>query len=143
MNWSWGTRIVIVYVAFVLSTLGFVAFAMSQRVDLVSSDYYEQAIHHDKHQTARRNAALAHARIIVAKDTMVLTGVEITELSDLPELQLQRPQDPQMDVRGKMRIDEHGDAFYPMHTVARGLWNVRLQWQQSGARFQIDTSLSL
>lgn len=142
MKWSWGVSITIVYVAFALATLGFVVFAMTQRVDLVSSDYYEQALQHDKYQTARWNAAVAHARIVVSQDTMFLLGASKLDMLELPELQLQRPQDPSMDIRGRMRDNANGAVYYPMHTVARGLWNIRLRWHQSGVTFQIDTSLS-
>ena len=39
ITFNWGTGIAAVYTVFALATTGFVTFAMSQRVDLVSSDY--------------------------------------------------------------------------------------------------------
>ena len=38
----WGVAVAVFYTAFALSTVGFVAFAMTRDVDLVSVDYYQQ-----------------------------------------------------------------------------------------------------
>ena len=52
-----GVAVVAFYALFALSTIGFVAFAMSQDVDLVSSDYYARSLEHDRHMQAVANGA--------------------------------------------------------------------------------------
>ena len=49
----WGVSIALVYATFASGTLAFTWFAMRQPVDLVSADYYQRALDHDRHQAAR------------------------------------------------------------------------------------------
>lgn len=42
----WGTGIALAYTTFALATIGFVVFAMQRPVDLVSADYYADALRH-------------------------------------------------------------------------------------------------
>ena len=55
MRVHWGVAVAVFYTAFALSTVGFVAFAMTRDVDLVSDDYYAQALAHDRHMQAVAN----------------------------------------------------------------------------------------
>jgi hypothetical protein len=54
LNWGW--RIAIVYTFFAVSTIGFVAFAMTKKVELVRADYYEHSLEHDATSAARARA---------------------------------------------------------------------------------------
>jgi hypothetical protein len=60
MRLSWGWRIAIVYTVFAVSTVAFVAFAMTENVELVRKDYYEYSLVHD-----RTNASLNRAQHLV------------------------------------------------------------------------------
>lgn len=46
MRISWGFKITLLYVGFVILIVSMVAMAMRQKVDLVSSDYYEQELNY-------------------------------------------------------------------------------------------------
>ena len=52
---NWGTGIALVYAIFAAATTGFVTFAMNRSVDLVSNDYYTQALRQDERMQAERN----------------------------------------------------------------------------------------
>ena len=63
-----GVAVVIFYVVFALSTVGFVVFAMSQDVDLVSSDYYARSLQHDRHMQAVANGGALGAALRIEVD---------------------------------------------------------------------------
>src|SRR5215471_16964354 len=56
IRWHWGIGIALVYAAFAAGTTGVALFAMRQRVDLVSTDYYERSLAHDAHVAAVERA---------------------------------------------------------------------------------------
>jgi hypothetical protein len=59
MNWGW--KITAVYVTFVIGILTLVFKARSERVDLVSTDYYAQELAYSQRLEAQRNAATLSA----------------------------------------------------------------------------------
>jgi hypothetical protein len=59
MNWGW--KITTVYVTFVIGILTLVFKARSERVDLVSTDYYAQELAYSQRLEAQRNAATLSA----------------------------------------------------------------------------------
>ena len=68
MRVNWGTGIATAYVIFATATSGFVAFAMSRPVSLVSRDYYAESLREDQHLAARRNAAALGSGVAVTWD---------------------------------------------------------------------------
>ena len=70
ITFNWGTGIAAVYTVFALATTGFVTFAMSQRVDLVSSDYYAQSLRQDQRIAAEQQRALARAAAVRRADRL-------------------------------------------------------------------------
>ena len=65
IQWNWGKGIAVVYILFVIGTLSFVTFAFTQKVELVSNDYYAQEIDYQNRieQTERANALEEHVDI--------------------------------------------------------------------------------
>jgi hypothetical protein len=58
---SWGWKITTVYVTFVIGILTLVFKARSERVDLVSTDYYAQELAYSQRLEAQRNTATLSA----------------------------------------------------------------------------------
>ena len=53
MNWGW--KITLVYIAFAAMIISFVIRARSNRIDLVTPDYYEQELIYEQKISAQRN----------------------------------------------------------------------------------------
>ena len=64
----YGVAVAVFYTAFASATVGFVAFAMTQEVQLVSRDYYERSLQHDSQMRARANAEMLGDGLKVAVD---------------------------------------------------------------------------
>lgn len=143
MKLSWGTSITIVYAVFALATLGFVAFAMTQRVDLVRTDYYEEALRHDSMQVARARA-VQQGRVVRLQDyKLYLEGKGGASEDIQVTIEWLRAQNPAMDERLKTTMTalmEHGVSI---RHLERGKWTLRMLWNAGKLSYQIDTTFTL
>jgi hypothetical protein len=70
MHWGW--KITAVYITFVIGILTLVFKASSERVDLVSKDYYAQELAYSKRLEAQRNISLLSSPPVVKIDATTL-----------------------------------------------------------------------
>ena len=141
ITFNWGTGIAAVYIVFALATTGFVTFAMSQRVDLVSSDYYAQSLRQDQRIAAEQNA-----RSLEPPPSVVLTGSGQAMLS-LPldqagraagTITWYRPADPRADRTTALAIDRAGRQQLPLSGLVAGQWIVQVRWTARGRDYYYE-----
>ena len=121
MRWSnWGVAVAAFYVLFAASTLGFVGFAMSRPVQLVSPDYYERALRHDQQAEAAERARALGAR-----------------------LRVELPSDARADRTIPLALDASGRQRVPAAALARGRWLARIDWVADGRTYFHETGLVL
>ena len=145
ITFNWGTGIAAVYTVFALATTGFVTFAMSQRVDLVSSDYYAQSLRQDQRIAAERNAGL-----LEPAPSVVLTGSGQAMLS-LPSDQAgaagaitwYRPSDPKADRTTTLALDRDGRQHLPLSGLMAGRWIVQVRWAARGRDYYYEQAVLL
>ena len=143
---NWGTGIAAVYTAFVLATTGFVTFAMGQRVDLVSSDYYTQSLLQDQKIAAERNA-----RSLEPPPSVVLTGSGQAMLWLPPEqagaaagtITWYRSADPAADRRTALALDRDGRQQLSPGGLAAGRWIVQVRWTARGRDYYYEQPVLL
>ena len=68
MKWNWGTGIAATYIMFAAATSGFVVFAMSRPVSLVTPDYYAESLREDQLMAARANAQRLGSAVSIAME---------------------------------------------------------------------------
>ena len=146
ITFNWGTGIAAVYIVFALATTGFVTFAMSQRVDLVSSDYYAQSLRQDQRIAAEQNA-----RSLEPPPSVVLTGSGQAMLS-LPldqagrvggTITWYRPADPRADRTTALAIDRAGRQQLPLSGLMAGQWIVQVRWAALGRDYYFEQAVLL
>jgi hypothetical protein len=135
--WNWGVGLATVYTIFAGATLGFVTFAMSERVDLVSPDYYANALEHDARQAASaRGLALGDAfQIDVTADGHSLS-IAWPDMArpESGRVRLYRPSNAGAD-RTEPVLRGGGRQSIALTGVAPGLWTVQCEWVASGVRY--------
>ena len=143
----WGVAIGAVYTLFAASTIGFVAFAISQPVDLVSADYYARSLDHDA-----RLAATARARALGPSLTCRRSTDGRAIVIDLPgdlarevsgAVRLYRPSDGRADRTTDLRVDADGRQRIPIDGLTRGRWTLQLEWRAQGLAYYHEQSLDL
>jgi len=145
-RWHWGHSIAAVYTLFAASTVGFVVFAMEQRVDLVSPDYYEQSVALDQRRAAEANARAlgtdfsitdnAGASVTVRWPLALTSGASGT-------LTLYRPADSTADRHTPMTPDAAGTQAVSLAGLAAGRWMMQVEWTMDGRAFYAERVLTV
>ena len=134
-RWAWG--IAATYGVFVVLTLTMVALAFTRDVHLVSEDYYEREIEHQKHieRVARTNALPEELRWTFASEA---EGYVFRFPATSPEVKIAgrihfyRPDDATLDRIVGIALDEEGRQRVAASLIAPGRWRVRIEWQSAG-----------
>ncbi|HZS03528.1 MAG TPA: FixH family protein [Blastocatellia bacterium] len=142
----WGYGIAAVYSIFALATLGVVAFSLTQKVELVSKDYYEKEVTCEQQiERLRQTNAMGQqvtcqlttdGRFIEARFPAALTDVRGT-------LTLYRPSDSSLDREVTLAPDAGGRQLIPADKLAKGYWRAKLHWQSGGRGYYNEYSLTV
>ena len=141
LTWNWGTGIVAVYSAFAMSTMGFVAFAMSRPVSLVSSDYYEQSLREDAKREALTNAAALGTSLSLAVNTPERLDLRLPAeqaASAAGTITFYRASDAAQDRTVALRTALDGTQAVPLQGLTRGHWLVQVRWTAVGRAFYAE-----
>lgn len=147
IRFHWGTGIALGYTIFALATAAFVAFAMTQTVELVADDYYAQALQHDHRMDARqRTDALGSAFAI----TVEIPGERVTvqwpramARGVVGTATFYRPSDAAADQTRALAPDVEGLQVFDTSALARGRWRLALAWEAEGQSWRTERDLYL
>jgi len=140
---NWGVAVAAGYAIFAGGTIGFVAFAMSERVDLVSEDYYAQSLVVDRQTRARANAeALGPAFSAEVSDDA--TSFELQwpagAVAERGTVTLYRPADSRRDRTIVVTPDGDGRQTVDLRGLAPGRWLVRAAWSVGEQEYFVERS---
>lgn len=135
-GFHWGKRIAVVYSAFAIATLSFVAFALTQSVDLVRQDYYEHALLYDSTAQARqrsRNATAFHSIITQSNGSI---EIRLPHSVETGEVYCYRPNNPAMDSVIALKPDDNLVQVLAPGVLAPGAWRITVRWKHEGADYE-------
>ncbi|MFN4907776.1 MAG: FixH family protein [Bacteroidota bacterium] len=136
---TWGRNIVIVYALFACGTLAFVGFAMTQRVDLTSEHYYEDALRHDEVSAARYRARALGARVAHEGESLSLLSSQQLIVDGDVVFRFRRADDPSLDRQMILRSPDERGYVVMTHGLKSGVWRVEVRWTSHSKDVQIDT----
>ena len=146
MRVSWGVGITTAYIVFAAATSGFVAFAMSRPVSLVSPDYYAESLREDQHLAATRNAQALGTALAVKTDGRDRIHVSLPP-ADASRLRgivtLYRASDATADRTFALHPDSKGEQDVNVSGVARGLWMIQLRWSVDAVDYYFEQAVIL
>jgi hypothetical protein len=134
--WGWG--IAAVYTTFALSTLGFVAFTMTHRIELVAPDYYQQEIDYQQQidRLKRSRNPQQQATCMLARDGKFIEVQFPAAIKGVQgRLHLYRPSDSRMDRSIDLAPDAENRQLIPAEKLTNGLWRIKLNWQTQGQSY--------
>jgi hypothetical protein len=139
----WPLGIVLTLVVFILGTVSLIVMACSQRMDLVSPDYYERELKFqgqiDSVERTHRGASHASVAYDAAGQCITvslppdLAGREVSG-----HIELYRPSTAGMDRTIDLAPDVKGVQRLDVKDLAPGLWKVRVSWTVERQDYFLD-----
>ena len=139
----WPLGVILTLVVFFAGTVSLVVMACSQRVDLVSPDYYERELkyqgHIDRVERTHRAATQASVAYDAAGKCITVSlppdqaGHEVSG-----RIELYRPSASGMDRAVKLAPDVKGVQRLNAVELAPGLWKVRVSWTVQQQDYFLD-----
>ena len=144
--WAWG--ITGLCLLFISTTLGFVAFSFSQRVDLVSPDYYQREIEHQRQiDKAARTATLPEGvgwKLVREGDWIVFSFPREQVKEEVRGvIHLYRPSDARLDREWPIELDPEGRQRLPLAELAAGFWRVKIDWRMGGEEYYSELAIKV
>lgn len=144
----WPYGIIGVYVVFIAALAAYVTFALSNDVELVTKDYYQQEIQHDAHmKRIKRTQALGNkvnVHLDEASQSLVLK-LPPTHLTDKFEgtVQFYFPADATQDQFIPLAIEQDGTQKFHSLGLKSGLWRMKVSWESGSNEFHFEKDLNV
>jgi nitrogen fixation protein FixH len=136
-----------VYSAFAAATMGFVVFAMDQKVELVSADYYQVGLAHDARMAATaRGASLGDAfrmELRGADRAATIVWADARPRAGDGTITFYRPSDASVDRIVRVDPDPDGRQWIPLDGAPAGRWIVRVSWRAGGRDFFVERAVTM
>jgi hypothetical protein len=140
MKLNWGWRIAIVYTFFAVSTMGFVVFAMSENVELVRKDYYEESLRYDATfaSTERGNAIFEQVTVNESEAGLEVRLPAAHVKVDSASVNLYRAENSSLDRRYKIE----GNAVHiPQSALKAGNYQAQIEWRFDDQWYRVTRPL--
>lgn len=128
---SWGTKIALSYIAFVVATIGIVLFSMTKEVDLVTDNYYEKELVYQEQIDKMTRANALTEKVSIKKEGAELKFIfprEFNYYSIEGEIHLYRPADSKKDIVFPVQIDSTYTQIISTNKLEKGMWKLNLDW---------------
>jgi hypothetical protein len=139
LRWNWGTKIALVYSAFVVFMLGMVYMCTRQHFDLVAPDYYAQELRFQEVIDGKNNADALSASLHVKRGAQ---SIEVQVPTDgqfeSGQLRFYRPNDARLDLL--LPIGRGGLVVLDAARVKKGNYKIIARWQAGGKPFYAETN---
>ena len=135
---SWGVKITLLYSGFVLLIVTMVSMSMSQKVDLVSKDYYEQELQfQDKiNQMDRTKALSEQLSWQVQNDELVLDFPDQFKGQQTSgKIFFFRPSDAGLDKNIKIQADTLNTKGISIKSLKKGLFKMQVNWEVENIQY--------
>ncbi len=134
-----------IFIAAAFTFATYVAITMiRQRVDLVSTDYYDKDLQHEKRMAQEKRARALPKQVEVGQipgaKQLVVT---MPDSSATGTITLYRPSDSSLDRKIPIAPDAQGRHVVDYSEMASGLWRLEIEWEQNGEEMFHATQLVL
>jgi len=130
MKLSWGHGIAATYILFALCMIAFVIKASQQNNELVSGDYYDQAVNYQTKINGKMNAGLPGAGMTIKyiSNTKSLKIKSENAWSGNCNLFFYKPDNGAMDFEKTITFNNDSIAIIPLDDLFPGKWKIKATW---------------
>ncbi|MBK8846153.1 MAG: FixH family protein [Bacteroidetes bacterium] len=145
MKLNWGHGITFTYLTFVTVMILFAVKASQQTYDLVSTDYYKDAVNYQERINARVNA-LNQAEGLQLKLNYDKNVVEVISTSHEKvegQVSFYKPDNAKSDFVVPVKLEPNSTIQIPMQGKPRGFWKLRATWNTALGACSNESSIHL
>jgi hypothetical protein len=143
---NWGYKIAFLYGGFVVIVLASVLFAMTQRVDLVTENYYDKELKFQDQidRNSRTRALKEKTEIQIIENSIKLKFPNLPDKNNPKDfILLYRPSDPSKDIKLPVYADSLCFQHIPTDKLAKGFWKIKLNWTSGGAEYSDEGIINI
>ena len=138
----WPVSIVGFFVLAIIFLVTFVAWAMRQREDLVSADYYEHEVRYQQQLDSMNRSQTLATQVVVtfdpAQQAIVIALPSDKRSGATGRVHLYRPSDARLDREWPLALNADGVQRLDAKQLDNGLWKVRVKWSADGQEYFLD-----
>jgi nitrogen fixation protein FixH len=138
----WPISIMAFFAIAITFSVCFVTWALRQRDDLVSADYYEREVRYQTQlDSMNRSQAVATKTVVTFEpnlQTIVITLPEAQTPGMTGSIHLYRPSDSRLDRELPLALTADGTQRLDTKQLGDGLWKVRVKWSANGQDYFLD-----
>ena len=135
----WPYAIIGWFALFGTAMAAWVVVAVRNDMDLVSADYYDREIRHQRQIDRQARTQTIQSEVKVAYDaaqqriTVTLPATHAAQA--LGRINFYRPSDAKLDREVKLALNSAGEQMLDAKALRPGLWKVRVQWTFAGEEY--------
>lgn len=146
MKFNWGTGIVISIIVFLIISFAMIFLFMSQKVDLVTDNYYEKTlIYQNQIDEAERTKEINNKiRLEYLNDQMKFAFPDsVAKQIKYGEIYFYRPSDSSKDFKSTFELNENGVLLLDASKIEKGYWKVRMRWIMNEESYSIERTVMI
>lgn len=145
---NWGIRIIIAFVCFIGVIFTMVYISVNQNISLEAENYYEQELAYEQQmERIKNNNDLAEKPKFQfdrsSRRAALTFPTSISENLKSGKLHFFRPADSRMDRDMEIVLDEKGALEVDLAAFPKGLWKVKIQWEDGSKEYYQEQNLVL
>lgn len=133
---------------FAACVIGFGAWAVRQKIDLVGPDYYEHEVRYQQ-QIDRESRTLAMGEPVAIAYSLDSNRISIVlpathaQSSPTGQIRFYRPSDASLDRTIPLAVDASGRQELDASALLNGRWKVRVTWTSAGTDYTAEEKLDV
>ena len=137
----WPVSITAFFILAVIFLGSYVVWAMHQREDLVSENYYEQEVRYQQQLDSLNRTHAAAPQAQVAYEPALRQIVVRLPAAATGRIQLYRPSDARLDRTVPVALEADGTQRIDARELATGLWKISVRWTAGGQDYVLQQPL--
>ncbi|MCY1632851.1 FixH family protein [Marinifilum sp. D737] len=127
---NWGTKLGIMASIYVIGVLIFVGFSTTQKINLVSKDYYPSGVKHQDKINKIRNAQQLETPVSIEQvgDHIKITFPAGMKSGVKGDIIVYRPADYDLDLKYKLALNDSGVHILNTSNLLKGRYTIKIDW---------------
>ncbi|RYU95425.1 FixH family protein [Emticicia agri] len=144
---NFGHKIGIFYGLFVIFMITLVTLCIRQKdISLVSNDYYKQEIAYQAEIDKQRNAGQLTNPVQITyagAEQQLTVSFPQEQIGARGKVKFYRPSDAKKDFAVDLQLNETAVQHIPVNHLTKGLWVVKIEWENAGKAYLKEEKIVL